>query len=64
MIHAKELRKRDDQDVPCGDGDVDFEKVLPMALSNGWEIVVEFESENAEEGVKKSAAHLARWLAP
>lgn len=62
MIHAKELRKSDDRNVPCGEGDVGFDKVMPMALANGWEIVVEYEADEAAVALQKSAEYLARWI--
>jgi sugar phosphate isomerase/epimerase len=62
IIHAKELRKRDNADVPAGQGDVDFKNIIPMATKNQWPIVVEYEGENALESVRESAKYLRTLL--
>jgi sugar phosphate isomerase/epimerase len=59
LIHAKELRKRDNADVPAGQGDIDFKFILPFARQKGWPVVVEFEGENAISAVTESARYLA-----
>ncbi len=59
MIHAKDLRKRDGADVPAGQGDVDFGKIVPMAVENGWPVIVEYEGKNAVAAVRESANYLA-----
>ena len=58
MIHAKELRKKDNADVPAGQGDVDFKTLLPLAKKNNWPVIVEFEGENAPAAVAASAKYL------
>jgi sugar phosphate isomerase/epimerase len=59
MIHAKELRKKDQADVPAGQGDIDFKFIVSFARKHGWPIVVEFEGENAVEAVVQSARYLS-----
>jgi sugar phosphate isomerase/epimerase len=61
-IHAKELRKSDDTDVPAGQGDVDFKTIIPLARQNGWPIVVECEGETAIAAVSEGAAYLRTLL--
>jgi sugar phosphate isomerase/epimerase len=58
MIHAKELRKRDNADVPAGQGDVDFKFIIPLARQRGWPVVVEYEGDNAIASVTESARYL------
>ena len=58
MIHAKELRKRDNADVPAGQGNVDFVRIIPIARQHGWPVVVEYEGENAPAAVAESARYL------
>lgn len=58
MIHAKDLRKRDNANVPAGQGDVDFRAIVPWARQNGWPIVVEYEGDNALQAVTESARYL------
>lgn len=58
MIHAKELRKKDNADVPAGQGDVDFKALVPLAKKNNWPVIVEFEGENAPDAVAASAKYL------
>ena len=60
MIHAKELKKSDQSDVAAGLGDVDFQTIIPMARANDWEVVVEFEGEDAPRVMKESAAYLRK----
>ena len=62
MIHAKELRKRDNSDVPAGQGDVDFRAILPLAKKHKWPIIVEFEGEGTPEAVASSARYLTPLL--
>ena len=62
MIHAKDLRKTDGADVPVGQGDIDFPKIVTLAKANHWPLVVEFEGMNASEAVKMSAAYLKSLL--
>jgi sugar phosphate isomerase/epimerase len=57
-IHAKELRKADNADVPAGQGNIDFKTIIPLARKSGWPVIVEFEGEGAVEAVKQSAAYL------
>jgi sugar phosphate isomerase/epimerase len=59
MIHAKELRKADGADVPAGQGNVDFQTIIPLARRHGWPVVVEFEGENATAAVAAGARYLA-----
>ena len=58
MIHAKELRRADGSDVPAGQGDIEFERILPEAIERGWPVVVEFEGVNAVAAVTEAATHL------
>lgn len=58
MIHAKELRKRDNADVPAGQGDIDFKFIVPLARQRGWPVVVEYEGANAVTAVTESARYL------
>lgn len=58
MVHAKELRRADGSDVPAGQGDIEFERILPEAIERGWPVVVEFEGENAVPAVTEAARHL------
>jgi sugar phosphate isomerase/epimerase len=58
MVHAKELRRADGSDVPAGQGDIEFERILPEAIERGWPVVVEFEGENAVAAVTEAATHL------
>lgn len=60
MIHAKELRKRDNADVPAGQGDIDFKFIVPLARQRGWPVVVEYEGENAVACVAESAQYLSQ----
>lgn len=62
FIHAKELRKSDGSDVPAGQGDVPFAKIIPLAKSKDWPVVIEFEGEGAPEAVKAGAAYLKTLL--
>jgi len=59
MIHAKEYRKRDNADVPAGEGDIDFKSLIPLARKNAWPIVVEYEGEDALAAVAASAKYLS-----
>ena len=58
FIHAKDLRKRDREDVPAGAGDVDFPALLPLCCANSWQVILEYESDHALEAVRRGAAHL------
>lgn len=63
MVHAKDLRRSDNQDVPLGEGVVDFAAVVPLARANGWPLVVECEGEDAPAVLRQGAAHLrGLWL--
>ena len=58
-IHAKELRKQDNADVPAGQGDIDWKFIVPLARQNGWPLIVEYEGENAVPAVTESARYLS-----
>ena len=58
FIHAKDLRKRDREDVPAGAGDVDFPALLPLCCANSWQVILEYESDHALEAVRRGAAYL------
>ena len=58
FVPAKDLRKRDRQDVPVGQGDVDFRTLVPLCTANGWPVVVEYEGANAMASVREGAAYL------
>ena len=58
LIHAKDLRKRDRQDVPAGQGDVDFRTLLPLCSANDWPVILEYERGNAIEAVRQGAQYL------
>ena len=58
FVHAKDLRKRDRQDVPAGQGDVDFRTLVPLCTADGWPVVVEYEGANATTSVREGAAYL------
>lgn len=58
LIHAKDLRRADRRDVPAGQGDVDFRTLLPLCATHGWPVVLEYEGEDAVEGVRQGAAYL------
>ena len=58
LIHAKDLRKSDRQDVPAGQGDVDFRTLIPLCTANGWPVIVEYEGTDAAESVRQGAAYL------
>lgn len=58
-IHAKELRKRDNADVPAGQGDVDFKSIIPLARQHRWPVIVEYEADDALAAVAESARYLA-----
>jgi sugar phosphate isomerase/epimerase len=62
MIHAKELRKKDNADVPAGQGDIDFPAITALALKHRWPVIVEFEGENAPAAVAASARYLTPLL--
>lgn len=57
-IHARDLRRRDRQEVPAGQGDVDFSSLLPLCASYEWPVILEYEAGNALEAVRCGAAHL------
>ena len=58
QIHAKDLRKSDREDVPAGQGDVDFRTLMPLCMANDWPVVLEYERGNAIEAVRQGALHL------
>ena len=58
FVHAKDLRKRDRQDVPAGQGDVDFRTLIPLCTANSWPVIVEYEGANATASVREGAAYL------
>ncbi len=58
FIHAKDLRKRDREDVPAGAGDVDFPTLLSLCSANAWQVILEYENDHALEAVRRGAAHL------
>ena len=58
LIHAKDLSKRDGEDVPAGQGDVDFRTLLPLCSANGWPVILEYERGNAVEAVRQGAQYL------
>ena len=58
FVHAKDLRNHDRQDVPAGQGDVDFRTLIPLCTANGWPVVVEYEGANAMASVREGAAYL------
>ena len=58
QIHAKDLRKRDREDVPAGQGDVDFRTLMPFCSANDWPVILEYERGNAIEAVRQGAAYL------
>ncbi|HSI84773.1 MAG: sugar phosphate isomerase/epimerase family protein [Candidatus Methylacidiphilales bacterium] len=62
LIHAKELRKADNADVPAGQGDVNFRGILSIGKGKEWPTVVEFEGENAPAAVSASAKYLRTLL--
>jgi sugar phosphate isomerase/epimerase len=64
IIHAKDFRRRDQEGVACGLGDVNFRSIVPMALKNKWPIVVEYEGENAIDTVRQSARFLSQLYQP
>lgn len=61
-IHAKDFRKRDRQDVPAGQGDVDFAGLLPLCASYEWPVILEYEGGNATEAVRCGGAYLRSLL--
>ena len=58
QIHAKDLRRSDREDVPAGQGDVDFGTLLPLCTANNWPVILEYERGNAIEAVRQGAQHL------
>lgn len=58
MIHAKELLRATGADVPAGQGDVEFGRIIPLAIERGMPVVVEFEGENAIPAVTEAAGYL------
>ena len=58
LIHAKDRRGGDGQEVPAGEGDVDFCRLLPMCAAQGWPVVLEYEGTDAINGVRRGASHL------
>lgn len=61
-VHARDLRKRDRQETPAGQGDVDFAALLPLCASYDWPVILEYEARNALEAVRCGAAHLRALL--
>jgi len=57
MIHAKEFC-RDGRDVPVGQGDVDWQAIIPLAEKRGWPIIVEYEAEEPLAAVAAGARYL------
>ena len=62
QIHAKDLRKRDREDVPAGQGDVDFRSLVPLCTANDWPVILEYERGNALESVRQGATYLRTLL--
>jgi sugar phosphate isomerase/epimerase len=60
VIHAKEMRGSDKTDTAAGQGVINFKEIVPLAVKNGWPIVVEYEGENAVEVVRQSAQYLSQ----
>ena len=58
FVHAKDLRKRDKEDVPAGAGDVDFPTLMSLCSANAWQVILEYESDHAIEAVRRGAAYL------
>jgi sugar phosphate isomerase/epimerase len=58
LIHAKEIRRRDQADVPAGEGDVDFKTILTLAKQHQWPVIVEFEGTDAFTSTRASAQYL------
>ncbi len=58
QIHAKDLRKRDREDVPAGQGDVDFPALVPLCSAHDWPVVLEYEGGHAIEAVRQGALYL------
>ncbi len=58
FVHAKDLRKRDREDVPAGVGDVDFPTLMSLSSANGWQVILEYENDHAVEAVRRGAAYL------
>lgn len=61
-LHLKEIRRRDGALVPIGQGDIDFPAIIPLAIKNGWPMIVEYEGGAASSAVKMSADHIRRIL--
>ena len=61
-IHAKDLRKSDRADVPAGQGDVDFRRLVPMSAARGWPVIVEYEGADAPAAVRQPAGFLRHLL--
>lgn len=58
LIHAKDLRKRDREDVPAGQGDVDFRTLVPLCTANDWPVILEYERGHAIEAVRQGSLYL------
>lgn len=58
LIHAKDLRRTSQKDVPAGQGEVDFRTLLPLCAEHGWSVVLEYEGEDAIVSVREGARHL------
>lgn len=61
LIHAKDRRHSDRRDVPAGQGNVGFGALLPLCAAHGWPVVLEYEGEDAVNGVRQGS-HFLRSL--
>ncbi len=59
-LHLKEIRRRDGALVPIGQGDIEFDAIVPLAIKNQWPMIVEYEGGAASSAVKMSADHIHR----
>ena len=58
-LHAKEYQMASGGEPDMGEGDVPFEKIVPIAVAEGWTIVVEHEpGPSAPAGIAASANYL------
>ncbi len=62
QIHAKDFRKSDREDVPAGQGDVDFRTLVPLCSANDWPVVLEYEGRDAVGAVRQGAQYLRGFL--
>jgi sugar phosphate isomerase/epimerase len=58
MIHAKEFRKGTDGDIPIGEGQVPWRRIVPLATLHDWEVIAETENNTPEETLRKGAEYL------